>query len=302
MPLKAIAARTAEGPCVSFIGQTAAGHFTKMVHNGIEYAIMQLISEVYGILKNAGSYSNRELYQVFDRWNKSELESFLVEITAEVFLKKDEETGQDLVDLVLDKAKQKGTGQWTTQAAMDLQVPIPLIDTAVTMRYLSARKEQRATNDSLYGFRPGEADVAKERLEQLTRSALHIGSLLAYAQGLELLSVASAQYNYGIRIADVVRVWKGGCIIRSRMLEDLGRVYADQPDLSNPIASTLFKTILLPLRSDLANLVNLAIHQRQSAACLCAALQYFDAYTTARLPANLIQAQPRTPRRARSWR
>jgi 6-phosphogluconate dehydrogenase len=289
--LEAIAAKSDEGACVSFIGNTAAGHYTKMVHNGIEYAVMQLISEVYGILKNTGHFTNAEFHELFKAWNKAELQSFLIEITADVFLKKDDDTQQDLVDLILDKAKQKGTGMWTSQSAMDLNVPIPTIDSAVSMRYISALKDERVKNAKAYSFNGNHHPVNKEQLAAACKNALHFCFLLSYAQGLQLLSIASAQYNYGITISEVLRVWKGGCIIRSALLNDLRKAYLQDSALSNIIASPVFQPVFSQLRGDVITLLKIAFDNHLPAAALASSLNYFDAYTTGRLPVNLIQAQ-----------
>jgi 6-phosphogluconate dehydrogenase len=289
--VEAIAAKTDDGPCVSFIGNNAAGHYTKMVHNGIEYAMMQLISEVYGLLKVVGKLTNEELHRIFKDWNNSELQSFLIEITADVFLKQDEETKQSLVDVILDKAKQKGTGMWTSQSAMDLNVPIPTIDAAVSMRYLSSMKEERTMTGKKYMIKKNEAFIDKDKLIGLCKNALHFSFLLSYAQGLQLLSVASTTYKYGINIAEVVRVWKGGCIIRSVLLNDLRKAYSEDPSLTNIIHSPVFQTLFAAQRNDLAELIKLAMGSGLPTAALSASLNYFDAYCAANLPANLIQAQ-----------
>jgi 6-phosphogluconate dehydrogenase len=289
--LEAISAKTEDGPCVSFIGNTAAGHYTKMVHNGIEYAMMQLISEVYGILKNVGHFTNSELNELFKAWNKTELQSFLIEITADVFLKKDDDTPADLVDMILDKAKQKGTGMWTSQSAMDLNVPIPVIDAAVSMRYISALKDDRVKNAKLYSHNTNGVSTDKEKLKTLCKNALHFGFLLSYAQGLQLLSVASAQYNYGISISEVLRVWKGGCIIRSVLLNDMRKAYMQDNSLPHIIASPLFQPVFSKLKSDVITFLKTAMDNNIPAASMSASLQYFESYTTDRLPANLIQAQ-----------
>lgn len=289
--LEKISAQTPEGPCVTFIGNGAAGHYTKMVHNGIEYALMQLISEVYGILKSCGGLSSRELQQVFTDWNAKELQSFLIEITAHVLGKKDDDTGQPLVELILDKAKQKGTGMWTSQNAMELNVPIPTIDAAVSMRYLSAMKEERVMAAGIYNF-PGTYPPAdKQELITLCKNALQFGFLLSYAQGLQLLGVASSVYNYEIRIPEVIRIWKGGCIIRSILLNELGKAYEQNPALTNIIRSPVFQPTLEALRKDVASLVNLSVNSKAPVAALSASLQYFDAYCSERLPANLVQGQ-----------
>ena len=289
--LEKIAAQTEDGPCVTFIGNGSAGHYTKMVHNGIEYAIMQLISEVYGILKNFGGLTNTELQQLFANWNKTELQSFLIEITATVLAKKDEETDQPLVDMILDKARQKGTGMWTSQSAMDLNVPLPVIDAAVSMRYLSAMKEDRVKAASKYVFQKNDTTIDKQQLISLCKNALHFGFLLSYAQGLQLLSVASSTYKYEINMAEVIRIWKGGCIIRSVLLNDLQKAYQQDIALTNIIQSPVFQPTLQSLRNDTASLVSMATAAAIPVAALSASLQYFDAYCAAQLPANLIQGQ-----------
>jgi 6-phosphogluconate dehydrogenase len=288
--LEKIAAQTNDGPCVTFIGNGSAGHYTKMVHNGIEYAMMQLISEVYGVLKNSG-VSNSELQQIFTDWNKTELQSFLIEITAIVLHKKDDDTGGQLLDMILDKARQKGTGMWTSQSAMDLSVPLPTIDVAVSMRYLSAIKEERVQAAAKYTGEPKDRIADKQQLIALCKKALHFGFLLSYAQGLQLLTVASAMYKYEINIAEVIRIWKGGCIIRSALLNDLQKAYQQNATLSNIILSPVFQPILRTLRNDAASLINIANNAELPVAALSASLQYFAAYSTAQLPANLIQAQ-----------
>lgn len=289
--LEAIAAKSDEGPCVAYMGNKAAGHYTKMVHNGIEYAMMQLISEIYAVLKKAGELSNNELHLAFDAWNKAELQSFLVEITAAVFKQKDPETGNDLVDMILDKAKQKGTGMWTSQNAMDLNVPLPTIDIAVTMRYISALKDQRVSNSRLYNLPDNVTPIEKELLITLSKSALHFGFLIAYAQGLHLLKVASEAYNYAIPLPEVVKIWKGGCIIRSAMLGDLRKAYVDDNNLVNIISSPVFRPLFTSLRNDVKQVLAIALENDIPVAALSSALHYFDAITSEKLSANLIQAQ-----------
>lgn len=289
--IESIAAQSDEGACVSFIGNTAAGHYTKMVHNGIEYAMMQLISEVYGILKNVGQFSNASLYKLFKTWNETELQSFLIEITADIFLKKDDDSHADLVDMILDKAKQKGTGMWTSQSAMDLNVPIPTIDAAVSMRYLSALKDERVKNSKLYSLSPEENSINKEQLAADCKNALHFGFLLSYAQGLQLLSTASVQYDYDVNISEVLRVWKGGCIIRSVLLHDLRKAYRLDNSISNIISSPVFQPLFIQLRKDVIGVLKTAMDNNQSVAALAASLHYFDAFISYRLPVNLIQAQ-----------
>ncbi len=289
--LESIAAKTAEGPCVTFIGNGAAGHYTKMVHNGIEYAMMQLISEVYGVLKNAGGLSNDEMQKVFAEWNRTELQGFLMEITADVFLKKDDKSGALLLDMILDKAKQKGTGMWTSQSAMDLNIPIPAIDAAVSMRYLSAMKEERIAAAEKYASAEKYITVNKEELVNTCKNALHFAFILSYAQGLHLLHEASKIYGYNVNMAEVVRIWKGGCIIRSALLNDLRKAYLEDSSLNNIIQSPVFVSTLKSLRQAAADFCGISMKNKLPAAVFAASLNYFDAYCSERLPANLIQAQ-----------
>ena len=289
--LESIAAKTEDGPCVTFIGNGAAGHYTKMVHNGIEYAMMQLISEVYGLLKNVGGLYNEELQQTFANWNSSELQGFLMEITANVFLKKDDKNDAFLVDMILDKAKQKGTGMWTSQSAMDLNVPIPVIDAAVSMRYLSAMKEERVATAAKYASEKSSATVNKEELVNDCKAALQFAFTLAYAQGLHLLYEASKAFNYNVNIAEVVRIWKGGCIIRSSLLNDIRKAYIEDSSLNNIIHSPVFIDTLKSMRDAAEQLCSTGIKNKIPLAAFAASLNYFDAYCTAKLPANLIQAQ-----------
>jgi 6-phosphogluconate dehydrogenase len=289
--LEKIAAQTADGPCVSFIGNGSAGHYTKMVHNGIEYAMMQLISEVYEILKRIGKLDNTEIADIFREWDKTELQSFLVEITAIVLSKQDEVSGKSLVDIILDKAKQKGTGMWTSQSAMDLNVPLSIIDTAVSMRYLSAMKEQRIKAHSIYHPAIEEYTISKTELIKSCKHALLFGFVLSYGQGLDLLNKASEFYKYEINIASVTRIWKGGCIIRSAMLNDLKTAYEAEPGLENIMLSKQFSGKLSSWRADIIKLTALGMNSKIPMAALSASLQYFDAYCSDELPANLIQAQ-----------
>lgn len=288
--LEAIAAKAEGEPCVAYMGHTAAGHYVKMVHNGIEYAIMQLISEVYGLLKNEGM-TNAEFAGLFDEWNKGELQSFLIEITAVIFREKDPETGNDLIDMILDKAEQLGTGLWTSQSALELNVPLSVIDIAVSMRYLSSLKERRVAYSQLYDHQNKQTGVNIEQLKSTCRDALHFAFMMAYAQGLELMKTASAHYNYDTDIKTVVKVWRGGCIIRSALLKDLFEAYEKEPDISNIIGSQQFVGELKNKRAAVAGLLKTAMDAGMPAAAFAAVLNYFDAYTLAQLPANLIQAQ-----------
>ncbi|MFM6924956.1 MAG: NADP-dependent phosphogluconate dehydrogenase [Ferruginibacter sp.] len=289
--LESIAAKTEDGPCVTFIGNGAAGHYTKMVHNGIEYAMMQLISEVYGLLKTVGGLSNEELQETFAAWNSTELQGFLMEITADVFLKKDEKTNALLVDMILDKAKQKGTGMWTSQSAMDLNVPIPVIDAAVSMRYLSAMKEERMATAEKYQSAGNTVLDNKDQLVADCKETLQFAFILAYAQGLHLLHEASTAFNYNINIAEVVRIWKGGCIIRSTLLNEIRKAYVTGSNLNNIIHSPVFVELLKNMRNAAEQVCSIGMKNRIPVAAFAASLNYLDAYGSAKLPANLIQAQ-----------
>jgi 6-phosphogluconate dehydrogenase len=247
---------------------------------------------VYDLLKRVGKLDNAALAQIFTEWNNSELQSYLVELTSNIFNKQDEITKKDLVDMILDKAKQKGTGKWTSQSAMDLNVPIPTIDAAVSMRYLSSMKDDRIAAAKLYGTAALETqEVDVENLKVIAKNALHFCFILSYAQGLHLLKIASSEYHYDVDIAEVIRVWKAGCIIRSSLLNDLKKAYEQYPSINNFIESPFFQPILLQHRSHLDQLVEIGTRSRIPVAALSATLQYFDAYCTERLPANLIQAQ-----------
>lgn len=287
--LEAIAARYNGEPCVAYMGNGAAGHYIKMVHNGIEYAIMQMISEVYGLLKKMG-LSNEALHDLFSAWNEGELQSFLVEITARIFKTKDPETGNDLVDMILDRAQQKGTGLWTSQSALELSVPTPTIDVSVTQRYLSALKEDRVQLAPLYQhtYTP---DVDLEVLKNDCKNALHFGCIMAYAQGLSLLAAASQAHQYAIDIPTVIKVWRAGCIIRSALLNQLYEAYEKDANLKTVIGSDLFVPLLTETRKGLVNFLESSMDVGLPAAALASALYYFDAYVQERLPANLIQAQ-----------
>lgn len=287
--LEAIAAKVGGEPCVAYTGHTSAGHYVKMVHNGIEYAIMQMISEIYGLLKAAG-INNNELQHTFKEWNEAELQSFLVEITSEIVVKKDLETDNYLVDMILDKAQQKGTGQWTSQSALELNVPIPTIDAAVSMRYLSSLKNERLAISKIYQHH-NIVPVDKETLKNICRNALYFGFTIAYSQGISLLQAASAACHFETDIKTVLKIWRGGCIIRSAMLDDLHKAYLHQPDLLSILASSIFSNMLHQKRNDVVSFLKAAMAAGLPMAAFSASLNYFDAYITEKLPANLIQAQ-----------
>ena len=231
--LEAVSAKVNNEPCVAYMGKAAAGHYVKMVHNGIEYAIMQLISEVYGVLKNVVGLNNDELHEVFKKWNEGEMQSFLIEITRDIFLKEDDVTKNRLVDMILDKAGSKGTGKWTSQDAMNLPVPIPTIDMAVTLRNISAYKEERVVAAALYKPTIKTFTGIKEKFIQQLHDALYCATIISYAQGLAMLHKASTSLQMDIPLQDVVRIWRGGCIIRSTLLETFTAAFKKDKQLSN---------------------------------------------------------------------
>jgi len=289
--LEAVAAKVQGSPCVAHLGKGAAGHYVKMVHNGIEYAIMQLISETYDLLHRGLGLDNDELHKVYKSWNEGELQSFLVEITKDIFLQIDDKTGNRLVDMILDKAGSKGTGKWTSQDAMDLPVPVPVIDMAVTMRDLSSYKEERVQASALYKHPSVDVPVPKEVFIQQVQDALYFATILSYTQGMAMLAKASDELDMQIPLPEVVRVWRGGCIIRSALLETFYSAYQKNPKLSNLLLDGEIAQLLQAKKQNMRNVIIHAIHMGYPVAGLMAALSYFDAYRSDRLPTNLIQAQ-----------
>jgi 6-phosphogluconate dehydrogenase len=289
--LEKIAAQSDEGACVTFIGNGSAGHYTKMVHNGIEYAIMQLISEVYAVLKNVVGLNNDELHQVFTDWDKGQLQSFLIEITAKVFLQVDDvDTNKKLVDAILDRAGQKGTGMWTSNSALELHVPTPTINDAVTARDISVYKTERV-QIATYRMATSITTTDKKNIIQQLHDALYFGIVASYVQGLHLLHKASEIYNYQINIAEVVRIWKGGCIIRSAVLNDIRKAYLQNNLLSNLLLDKTFYLQLTTNRQSLVEVLKCAMDNNIGTPCLSSSLHYVDMMSTGRLPSNLIQAQ-----------
>jgi 6-phosphogluconate dehydrogenase len=288
-----IAASTADGPCVAFVGNGSAGHYTKMVHNGIEYAIMQLISEVYSILKNACGCTNEEMHQIFDEWNKGKLQSFLVEITAKIFLQKDDvDPNQYLLDMILDKAKQKGTGIWTSESALQLAIPTTVIDEAVNARVLSSFKTDRQVVDS---FNPDKKlaipPADKAAMIMHLHNALYFGMAISYVQGMHLIKTASDTYHYEIDQAAIVRIWKGGCIIRSLMLNDIGKVFSENPSTKNLLLNKAFYDNIQQHKNSVAEVLKLAIDNELGTPVLSSGLQYFYMFSSGRMASNMIQAQ-----------
>ena len=288
---ESIAAKVKGVPCVDYLGKGGAGHYVKMVHNGIEYSIMELICECYDVLKHVAGLTNEELFTVFDNWNKGDLQSFLVEITSYIFLQKDEETGKHVVDLILDKAGAKGTGKWTSQDALNIAVPIPSIDSAVTMRNLSSLKTQRIEAAKLYAKQVAPQTSDKQAWINHVHDALLFGILMSYTQGLAMLQVASKELNMDIPIKKVVNVWKGGCIIRSSLLALFDNVFEDDQDLPNLLLHPSVVPLIQQSQQGAREVIVDAVTRGIPVGGLMASLNYFDAYTTERLPTNLLQAQ-----------
>ncbi len=292
--LEAIAAKAGEKPCVAYMGADAAGHYVKMVHNGIEYAMMQMISEAYDILRRGVQCTNPELHAIFKKWNEGSLKSFLIEITTEIFKTGDSATpgNEDfLVDAILDQAGSKGTGKWTAQEAMNLPMPIPTIDMAVSMRDLSVYKADRKQAADLYKTVIQPLSVSKEALAADLEASLHFCFMIAYIQGLNMLAKASEDLKMNIPLPSVIQVWKSGCIIRSSMLEVFEKAYTTNASQSNLLLDADVATVLKKNEQNLRNILALSFGAKIPAASMSSALAYFDAFCSERLPVNLIQAQ-----------
>jgi len=288
---EAIAAKVNGDPCVAHVGPRGAGHYVKMVHNGIEYGIMQLIAEAYDILKRVGGATAAELHQAFKEWNQAELNSYLIEITADIFSRVDPDTGQPLVDVILDEAQQKGTGKWTSQNALDLGIPTHTINAAVEGRIISALRQERLAAEKLFSAPDVAFNIDRPKLFEQVRAALYAAMLCSYAQGIALLQAASKDYQYDLQIEDIARIWRGGCIIRAGLLEDIRQVYAAQPNLPNLLVGEPFRTAIDQRQGNWRAAIQIAVAHGIPVPWLAASLAYFDAYRTGRLPANLTQAQ-----------
>lgn len=289
--LEAISAKVNSEPCVTWLGPGSAGHYVKMVHNGIEYGLMQLIAEVYQVLKECAGMSNDELHTVFSKWNEGKLQSYLIEITADIFTQKDELTDSRIIDKILDSAKQNGTGAWTSEDAMHLQVPIPVIDIAVSMRDLSANiKEREIAKQYLKGPETKFTGDKNELLKWMEQ-ALYFSTITVYAQGMALLQVASKKYNYDLKLENIATIWRGGCIIRASLLEDIRSVFSKQSDLSNLMLSDSFSEKLIQSQNGIRKIIKTGVESGIPIPAMMGALAYFDSYRSKWLPANLIQAQ-----------
>jgi 6-phosphogluconate dehydrogenase len=292
--LEAIAAKAPEDgkPCVVYLGPRGAGHYVKMVHNGIEYGDMQLIAEAYDLLQGALGLQPAELANIFSEWNQGELDSFLIEITAKIFRRIDEESGHPLVNLVLDTAAQKGTGKWTSQDALNIGAPIPTINTAVTSRIISALKHERVVAANvLPAGALGSYTGDKQTLIDDVRQALYASKISAYAQGMAMLRIASDEYGYALNLGEVAAIWRAGCIIRARFLNRITEAFVRQPALPNLLLDEALGRAVVERLPAWRRVVQLAVGAGIPVPAFSASLAYYDSYRSARLPANLIQAQ-----------
>ena len=292
--LEQISAKAEDGaPCVTYIGPNGAGHYVKMVHNGIEYGDMQLIAESYDLMKNVLGLSVAEMADIFKEWNEGELDSYLIEITADILTRKDDlGTGKPIVDVILDAAGNKGTGKWTSQSALDLGVPLPLITESVFARYISAYKEERVTASKVL---PAPAtfkyDGDKKELIEKIREALYFSKIMSYAQGFAQLRSASKEYDWDLPFGEIAKIWRAGCIIRARFLQKITDAYDKNPDLENLVLDDYFLEITKKYQQAVREVVALAVQAGVPVPTFSSAIAYFDSYRSERLPANLIQAQ-----------
>ena len=285
---EAASAKINGDPCVAYLGNTSSGHYVKMIHNGIEYAIMQLISEKYHILKYGLKKSNKEIHEVFKSWNEGVLESYLIEITRDIFKAYDKESGNDLIDMILDKAKQKGTGKWTSQSAMDFGVSIPTIDSSVSMRIISSFKTLREKGENIFGKNEiSDNDINTNDLEK----SLIFSFIVSFAQGLSQLKVASDEKSYNLNFEEICKIWRGGCIIRAKLLENFMKAFNKNNDLSNLLFDEDISSIINDTVNAARRVSVYCINNQIPAYSLLASLSYFDAIKSSRLPMNLIQAQ-----------
>lgn len=287
---KATAAQVNNEPCVNWLGNSSAGNYVKMVHNGIEYGLMQLIAEVYNVLKSGFGLSNDKLQEVFTSWNNGKLNSYLIEITANIFGKKDDLSEASLVDMILDKAGQKGTGRWTSEEALKLGIAIPTIDSAVTIRAISADNREDINIRNYYAYSSHAEKLTAEWLEVVEDGLLMV-FIVTFIQGLHMLHTASKVHDFSLKLSSVVAVWRGGCIIRASLLEEIRMAYVNNPDVSNLMANENFAKVLSSLQHKLRKVVTFAISKSIPIPALSASLAYFDAYNAGQLPLNLVQAQ-----------
>ncbi|MDN6293411.1 MAG: NADP-dependent phosphogluconate dehydrogenase, partial [Alkalibacterium sp.] len=292
--LEKIAAKApADGePCVTYIGPNGAGHYVKMVHNGIEYGDMQLIAESYDLMKNMVGLSNEEAAEVFKEWNEGELDSFLIDITADALTKKDAETGKDMIDVILDRAGNKGTGKWTSQSALDLGIPLPLITESVFARYISAMKEERVEASKVLPKPAAKLyDGDKKELIEKMREALYFSKIMSYAQGFAQMGTASEEYGWDLEYGEIAKIFRAGCIIRAGFLQKITEAYEREPKLKNLVLDEYFMDIAKRYQQSVRDLVGLAVQAGVPVPAFSSAIAYYDSYRSERLPANMIQAQ-----------
>lgn len=287
----AIAAKVDGVPCVTYIGPGASGHFVKMVHNGIEYGLMQLIAETYEVLRKGLQLGNEEIHQLFKEWNEGRLQSFLIEVTRDIFAFKENGSDQYLVDLIKDQAKSKGTGKWTSQVAMDLESPIPTIDMAVAMRDLSKYKALRTKAARLYGEPAAALNVDKNEFLKTVEQALYFSTIMTYAQGLDLLYRSSISYGYQLNLAEISKIWRGGCIIRAAFLNDIFNAYEKAPSLEHLLLDESVAGLVNGSVAGIRSVVSQAVSAGLALPAYASALTYFDAFRSENMPSNLIQAQ-----------
>jgi 6-phosphogluconate dehydrogenase len=289
---EAISAHVNGEPCCTYIGPGGAGHYVKMVHNGIEYGDMQLICEAYQLLKDALGLSSEELHSIFSEWNRGELDSYLIEITADIFRKTDPETGKPMVDVIKDTAGQKGTGKWTSQSALDLGVPLSIITESVFSRFISAMKEERVeASRILKGPAAEPADLNKDVFVEQVRRALYASKICSYAQGFAQMRAASEHYGWNLQYGEIAKIFRGGCIIRARFLQNITDAYNRNPQLKNLLLDSYFQNAVESYQDAWRSVVAVAVQRGIPVPAFASALAYYDSYRTERLPANLLQAQ-----------
>lgn len=291
--LEQIAAKAEDGePCVTYIGPNGAGHYVKMAHNGIEYGDMQLIAESYDLLTKLLGLSVEECATIFSDWNEGELDSYLIEITADILTRKDEETGQPIVDVILDAAGNKGTGKWTSQSALDLGVPLPLITESVFARYISAMKEERVVaSKAIKGMDLIPFEGSQKEFIQKIREALYFSKIMSYAQGFAQLRVASETFDWDLKYGEIAKIFRAGCIIRAKFLQKITDAYDKQPDLQNLLLDDYFNEITSRYQKSVREVVAVAVQAGVPVPTFSSAIAYYDSYRSENLPANIIQAQ-----------
>lgn len=290
---EAIAAKSSDGPCVTYLGPNGAGHFVKMVHNGIEYGDMQLIAEIYDVMRRGLGLKANQISDVFEEWNKGILDSFLIEITAKILSVTDPDTGKFLVDLIVDKAGQKGTGKWTGEIALDLGIAIPTIDAALTGRLLSALKDERVVaSKKLSGPANASIDPAEsKKVLAALHDALYASKVCSYAQGMALIRAGSNEYKWNVDLSECARIWEGGCIIRAKLLQTIKQAFKRQGDVNNLLVDPEFSAWIVEHQGNWRYAVTTAVNAGIPVPALSASLAYFDSYRCANLPQNLTQAQ-----------